>query len=129
MIRTDPEPGRWGPERGEGRLKALFWTAILVAAAFVAYKEVPPRFAEYQLQDKIREEAIFASASRKTEEDVRKEVFEKIQDLGIPATKENIKIELNLRGCRISVEYTVPVDLIVYQHELHFNPVGDNRSL
>jgi hypothetical protein len=129
MLRTDPEPGRWSRERGAGRLKAIIWTAILVAGAFVAYKEVPPRFNDYQLQDKIREEAIFASASRKTEEDVRKEVFEKIQDLGIPATKENIKIELNLRGCRISVEYTVPIDLIVYQHELHFNPVGDNRSL
>jgi hypothetical protein len=129
MFRTGPEPVRWNRERGAGRLKALFWTAVLVAGAFVAYKEVPPRFSDYQLQDKIREEAIFASASRKTADDVRKEVFEKIQDLGIPATMDNIKVELNLRGCRISVEYTVPVDLIVYQHEIHFNPVGDNRSL
>jgi hypothetical protein len=129
MFRTDPKPGRWSRERGAGRLKAIIWTAILVAGAFVAWKEVPPRFDEYQLHDKLREEAIFASSSRKTADDVRKEVLEKIQDLGIPATKDNIKVELDLHGCRITVEYTVPVDLIVFQHELHFNPVGDNRSL
>lgn len=129
MMRTSPESGRWHAERGGGRTKALIWTLILLAAAFVAYKEVPPRINDFQLQDKMREEAIFAAASRKTSEDVRNDVFAKVQDLGIPAKKEDIQVELNLRGCRISVQYTVPIDLVVYQHELHFNPVADNRSL
>jgi hypothetical protein len=129
MIRMGPEPVPGNRQRGGGRLKALVWTLILAAMAFVLYKEVPPRINDYELQDKMREEALFASASRKTPEDVRNAIFEKIQDLGIPAKKEDIKVEVNLRGCRISVEYTVPIDLMVYQHELHFHPAADNRSL
>jgi hypothetical protein len=116
-------------ERGGARIKALIWTAILVGLAFVCWREIPPRMNDYQLQDKLKEEALFAAASRKSPDDVRKDVFDKIQDLGIPARKEDIKIELNLRGCKISVEYDVPIDLIVYQHVIHFTTSADNRSL
>lgn len=129
MIRRAVDPVCRSQERGAGRLRALVWTLILAAVAFVLYKEVPPRVNEYELQDKMKEEALFAAASRRTAEDVRSAIFEKVQDLGIPAKKEDIQVEVNLRGCRISLEYSVTVDLMVYQHELHFHPAADNRSL
>jgi len=129
MTRTHRSVSPRHGERGGGLLKALFWTAILVAACYVAYKEVPPRINDYQLQDKMREEAMFAATSRRTAEEVRKAVYEKVQDLGLPVTKEAIQVEVDNRGCRINLEYTIPIDLIVYQHQLHFHPSADNHSL
>jgi hypothetical protein len=127
-LKASPSP-RWHGQRGGARLRAIVWTIILVACVYVGWKEAPPRMNDYQLHDKMKEEALFAAASRKSADDVRNAVFERIQELGIPAKKEDIKVEVNLRGCRISVDYDVPVDLAVYQHVIHFSNAVDNRSL
>jgi hypothetical protein len=127
-LGAPPSP-RWHGQRGGARLKAIVWTIILVACVYVGWKEAPPRMNDYQLHDKMKEEALFAAASRKSADDVRNAVFERIQELGIPAKKEDIKVEVNLRGCRISLDYDVPVDLSVYQHVIHFSTAVDNRSL
>jgi hypothetical protein len=127
-FQVSPSP-RWHGQRGGARLKAIVWTMILVACLYVAWKEAPPRMSDYQLHDKMKEEALFAAANRKSADDVRTAVFEKIQDLGIPVKKEDIKVEVNLRGCKISVDYDIPIDLVVYQHVIHFSNAVDNRSL
>lgn len=116
-------------ERGEGKLKALFWTGVLLLVAYVGYKTVPAYVAEYQLQDKIVNEARFSTVNRRTDEDLRDVIFREIQDLSIPARREDIKIENTSRHVRITVEYTVPVDLFFYHTELHFSPSSENKSL
>lgn len=115
--------------RGEGRVKAIFWTLVILLAVFVTIKVVPPYVANYQLQDKLVTEARFATVNRKSDEDLRNTIFREIQDLEIPARREDIKIENTSRMVRISVEYAVPVDLWFYRTELHFNPSTENRSL
>jgi len=47
-------------------------------------------------------------------------------------TREQIKIENdrgNVRRVRISLDYTVPLDLFFYHTEMHFNPSSENKSL
>ena len=53
-------------QRGEGRLKALVYLAFLVVAVFVAIKVVPLYVADYQLKDKMTEQAKFAIVNRYT---------------------------------------------------------------
>jgi hypothetical protein len=121
---------RRDPELGGARLKAIFWTAVLVAALYVGFKVVPWYFADYQLQDKLQTEARFAVVNHRTDEDLRNVIFKEIQDQNIPARREDIKIlENSQRAVRVSVDYTVPVDLKVYQFELHFTPSAENRAL
>ena len=116
-------------QRGEGKLKAIIYTAILVAAVFSAVKILPAYVNEYQLSDKIQETARFAVVNRYTEEQVRDEVYKMVQDLSIPAKREDIKVTVSRSLVTISLDYTVPVDLVVYQLTLHFTPSAENRSL
>src|SRR5258708_31755436 len=116
-------------QRGEGRLRAILWTAILVLLVFVGFKLVPPYVNQYQLQDKVVEEARFAVVNRKTDEQLRDIIYREIQDLGIPATKDGIKIENTYHMVRITIDYTVPVDLLFYHTELHFVATSESTSL
>ena len=116
-------------QRGEGRFKAIIWTVVLVIIGYVGFKIIPIYVNEYQLQDKIQEIARFATVRRQTDEELREAIFREIQDLGIPAHREDIKIENTGRFAKITVDYRVPLDLFFYHGELHFTPTSENRSL
>ncbi len=116
-------------ERGEGRAKAIFWTLVILLIVFLGIKLIPAYVSDYQLHDKLVTEARFATVNRRSDEELRSIIFQQIQDLDIPARREDIKIENSLRYVRISVDYTVPVDLWFYRTELHFNPSTENKSL
>ncbi len=116
-------------ERGEGKLKAIIFTAVLVFAIYAAVKIVPSYVANYQLSDKMQEQARFAVVNRYTEEQIRDNIFRVVQDLDIPVKREAIKVVATNAVVKISLEYIVPVDLLVYHTELHFSPSSENKSL
>jgi hypothetical protein len=117
------------PQRGAGKLKAIAFTAIVILAIYTAYKFVPAYVSEYQLQDKMQELARFGIVNRYTDEQVRENVFKVVQDLDIPAKREDIKVSATQAIVKISLEYTVPVDFLFYSTELHFSPSSENKSL
>ena len=116
-------------QRGGGTIKAIVWTAILIYGAFVAYKILPAYVAEYQLADKMQEQARYANVNRYSEDQVRDNIFKVVQDLDIPVKREEIKVVANQAMVKIDIEYTVPVDLLVYRLNLHFTPSSENKSL
>jgi Domain of unknown function (DUF4845) len=121
---------RNSPQHGGGRLKALLYTVILIIAVFVVYKVLPPYVAEYQLADKMQEQARFAVVNRYTDEQIRDNIYKVAQDLDIDEVKrEDIKVTATQSVVRISVDYTVPVDFMVYSTELHFSPSSENKSI
>jgi Domain of unknown function (DUF4845) len=121
--------GELRAQRGAGKLKALIVTAILAFGVYAAFKLVPPYSAEYQLNDKIQEIARFAVVDHKSEEQIRETVFKTVQDLDIPATRDDIKVTASTSKVAIVVDYTVPVDLLFYHVDLHFTPSSENKSL
>jgi hypothetical protein len=116
-------------QRGGGKLKALVYTAVLIAAVYSAVKVVPAFVAEYQLKDKMSEQARFAVVNRYTEEQIRDNIFKTIQDLDIPAKREDVKVQNTNHGLEISVNYSVPVDLMVYKTELNFSPSSEGIDI
>lgn len=116
-------------QRGGGTIKAVLWTAILVYGAFVAFKILPAYVAEYQLADKMQEQARFAVVNHYPEEQIRDSIFKVVKDLEIPVKREDIKIVANQDVVKIACDYTVPVDLLVYQMNLHFTPSSENKNL
>ena len=116
-------------QRGEGKLKAIIYTVILFAAVYAAVKVVPIYVAEYQLNDKITEQARFAVVNRYSEDQVRDIIFKVVQDLDIPANREDIKVQNTNHGILISVNYSVPVDFKVYKTEISFSPSSEGRDL
>ncbi|HKW56621.1 MAG TPA: DUF4845 domain-containing protein [Candidatus Acidoferrum sp.] len=122
--------GRRVRERGNGRLKAIVYTVIFLAAIYAAFKIVPAYVNEYQLTDKMQEQARFAVVNRYTEDQIRDNVYREIQDLEIAGVKrEDIKVTATQSLVQISLSYTVPVDLLVFHTELHFSPSSENKSL
>jgi hypothetical protein len=116
-------------QRGAARLKAILWTAVLVFVAYAAFKIIPVYIAEYQLADKMQEQARFAVVNHYTEDQIRTTIYKTAQELDIPVAREQIKVLSSQQLVQISLDYTVPVDLIVYRVQLHFTPSSENRSL
>jgi hypothetical protein len=116
-------------ERGEGRLKALIYLAILILSIYVAFKLVPAYVAEYELKDKITEQARFAVVNRYSDDQIKDNIFRTIQDLDIPATRDDVKVQATNHGLEITVSYTVPVDLLVYKTDLNFSPSSEGRDI
>lgn len=116
-------------QRGEGRLRAIIYFAILIAAVFVAVKIVPIYVADYQLKDKMNEQARFAVVNRYTEDQIKDSIFRTIQDLDIPAKREDVKVAQTNHGIQITVNYTVPVDFLVYKTDLNFSPSSEGIDL
>jgi hypothetical protein len=120
---------RRGRQRGAGRMKAIAYTAVFLMAIYAAFKLVPPYVSEYQLHDKMQEQARFAVVNRYTPEQIRENIFKVVEDLDIPAKREDIKVTATPELVKISLEYTVPVNLLVYSTELHFSPSSENKAL
>lgn len=116
-------------ERGGSKINALLVLIILGAIVFTAVKIVPPEFANYQIQDSMETEARFAIANRKPVEEIRDDVWKKAQELGLPVKRDDIKVNTNQSTIEISISYTVPIDLQVYQFNLDFHPHADNRTI
>lgn len=116
-------------ERGEGKLKAILYTVILLLLVYSAFKIVPIYVENYQLSDKMQETARFAIVNRYSEEQVRDTIYKEVQTLEIPARREDIKVSSSQSVVRISVDYTVPVDLLFYHMDLHFTPSSENKSI
>ncbi len=129
IPRISQHSQRGNPERGAGRLKTLIGLLVFVAVGYVAFKVVPPYVNNYQLQDAMVEEARYASAQRKDLDTVRNDVFKKMQELGIPARREDIRVETIAAGLRISLDYRVIIDLPGYQFPLQFHPTADSNSI
>jgi hypothetical protein len=116
-------------QKGGGTFKALLWTVVLIYGAFVAYRIIPAYVAEYQLSDKMQETARFAVVNHYPEDQIRDTIYKVVQDLEIPAKKDAIKVVSNQSVVKISLEYNVPVDLLIYHLDLHFEPSSENKSL
>jgi hypothetical protein len=123
-------PGRTR-EHGGSKLNTLITLAIVGAMVFVAVKIVPVYVANYQFQDSIESESRFALAGypKKSVDDIRDDVFKKVQDLGIPAKEEDIQVTVNDSSVDIDLNYTVPINLAVYQFTLQFHPHADNHTI
>ena len=116
-------------QRGAGRLKAIALTVNVDFGFYAAYKLIPPYMAEYQLADKMQEEARFAVVNRHGEEQIREAILKEAESLDIPLTKDAIKVLASPSVVKISVDYTVPVDLMIYKMDLHFTPSSENKSI
>jgi hypothetical protein len=116
-------------ESGEGKLKAVIYTAIIVLIIYAGVKFIPAYVSEYELSDKMQEQARYAVVNRYTEEQIRDNIFKVVQDLEIPAKREDIKVVASNAVVKISLSYTVPVDLFFYHADLNFSPSSENKAL
>ncbi len=116
-------------ERGGGKLKTVIYTLILVLMIYSAVKIVPAYVSDFQLSDKMQEQARFGVVNRYSEDQIRENIYKMVKDLEIPAKRDDIKVFADNNVVKISLNYTVPVDLFFYHLDLHFSPSSENKSV
>ena len=119
-------------ERGGSRLKLLITLVIVGFLIFTAVEVVPIYVNAYQFQDSMESEARFALSGYpiKSADDIRSDLWAKAQDLSIPLnSKDDIKVTEVQQDVEININYSVLVDLKVYQFSLQFHPHADNHTI
>jgi hypothetical protein len=116
-------------QRGEGRAKTILTLAIFATLFYLAFKIVPVYVNNYELEDLMKNEARFGFVNSKTPEQVREAVVKKARDLDLPIGPENVRVEPQTNGFRITVTYSVVVELPGYELKLDFKPVADSMSI
>ena len=117
-------------EDASGRFKTLASLAFLAAIIFLAIKTLPAYVNNFELQDHIRQLSTQLAVRNRpvTPDEVRAEVVAFAQDHGVPLAADNVKVTISSH-ISISVDYTVPVDVMVYTFRLHFTPSAENQAL
>ncbi len=110
-------------------IKALFGLFVVVAICYLAYKVLPPYFANYQFADVIQNETDMNSYSQKSEQEIKDSVVKKARDLDIPLTSEQVKVQRNGSELAISADYIVHIDIPMYPFDLHFTPASKNKRI
>lgn len=101
--------------------RQLLFLLVLVLVLLAGTQYVPGYFTALQFDDYVRQEVKYAASTRKTPETVRDEVVDKATELGIPLTKEEIRITRRGPAFSMDFEYHWPINMRIYQHDLVFH--------
>ena len=114
-------------------LKLLLGIGAFVAVIVLGIAFIPPYFANYQFEDILKNEALAATYSSRTEDDIKGVVLKKAKELDIPLTEKQVMV--NRTGSNgagtltISAYYTVDVSVPGYQTTLEFHPKSTNKGV
>jgi predicted membrane protein len=101
----------------------------VVAVIYVGVKVIPIFVNNMQFQDAIESTARFASVNRQSVEDIRAAVLKEAQSEDIPITAEDIHVRGEAGHVEIAADYSVTVNLGLYQWTLNFHPYARNNPL
>jgi hypothetical protein len=73
--------------------------------------------------------ARMASVSRQTPEQIRTSVLKEAKEADVTISPEDIKVEAVSGNITINAEYSVTIDLTVFQWTLNFHPSASNSAL
>jgi hypothetical protein len=116
-----------------GSLKMVAGIVVMVASVYLIAVLAPPFFSNYQFEDAIRTEAQMDTYNTKTEDQIRDSVFKKAQELDVPVSREQIKVQRSgVTGSgSVSIEapYIVHISLPGYPLDLNFDPSTRNKGV
>ena len=116
-------------QRGSSRLKLVLFLAVVVSMIYVGVKVIPILVNNMQFQDAIESTARFASVNRQTADDIRTAVLKEADNDDIPIAAQDIRVKGDSGRVEIAADYSVTVNLGVYQWTLNFHPYAKNNPL
>ena len=118
--------GKRRAQQGEGNIKFLIVLVILGAVGYACFKLVPPYVNNYQLQDTCDAESRMFAAHQKTADRARQTVYAEMQGLGMDVPIDSVRVDTIGRRVRVSVDYTVVVNVFGVDVHLEFHPAGES---
>jgi hypothetical protein len=114
-------------------VKLLLGIALIAAVIIVGVQVLPPFLNNYQFQDALNNEALAATYSSKSEDEIRAVAYKSAKEMDIPISPEQIKVlrsgGLGTGSLVIEANYTVHVDLPIYPLDLNFHAVTKNKGI
>ena len=114
-------------------LKLILGVGIFVAMGLVGFKIIPPYFSNYQFEDSLKTEAVQATYSTRSEDDIRDAVIKHARNYDIALTPKQVRISrvggFGTGTLAIEADYSVPVDLPGYSTTIEFHPSSKNKGI
>jgi hypothetical protein len=114
-------------------LKLIIGLAIFCMVGLVGVKLIPPYFSNYELEDEIKTEALQATYSMRTEDDIRDAIIKHARNYDIALTPKQVRISrtggYGTGTLAIEAEYSVPFDLPGYSTTIEFHPSSKNKGI
>lgn len=111
-------------QRGEGQAGCLFGLVLLALGLFLAYKLIPVKVRTAELRQEVVDQA--KSAGLLTDDKILAAILAKAQELKLPVTEDDVKIERARGSITVDVQYTVPVQFPGYLYQWHFEHHAEN---
>lgn len=114
-------------------IKLALGVGVFIAVIILGIGFIPPYFSNYQFEDVLKNEALAATYSSRTEDDIKAVVLKKAKELDIPLTEKQVIV--NRTGSNgagtlsISADYSVDVSVPGYQTTLEFHPSSTNKGV
>ena len=116
-----------------GTIKLILVLALLGGLVYLGAEMIPPYFANYEFQDSLESEARLGTYSVKGDDVIRDAVFKRAQELEIPVTKEQIKVQRTGRRaaalCSLKPSTRSTSICPGYPMDLNFHPQSKNKTL
>jgi len=112
-------------------MKRVFWIAVVVAVVMAGWQILAPAITNIVFQDELHDMAAQLGARiglspPSSDEELRNIVIRKAEAHDIPLQPGQVTVRRSGKTDSpvlfITVDYTVPVNLLVYSFTLHFNP-------
>jgi len=114
-------------------IKLILGFAVFLGLGLVGIKLLPPFFSNYELEDSIKTEALHATYSTRSEDDIREAVIKQARNYDIALTPKQVHITrvggYGTGSLAIEAEYSVPVELPGYSTTLEFHPSSQNKGV
>jgi hypothetical protein len=111
-------------QRGEGQFGCLVGLVLLLIAGLVAYKMIPIKVKAAEMRDVVQDES--RSAGTRSDRDISRAILGKAEQLGLPITEDNVKINRVANAITVEVSYTVPVQFPGFTYNWKFNHKEQN---
>ncbi|HVO60616.1 MAG TPA: DUF4845 domain-containing protein [Terriglobales bacterium] len=114
-------------------VKLLVGIGAIIAVIVIGIQVLPPYMKNYQFQDALNNEALAATYSTKTEDEIRDIAYKAAKENDIPIKPEQIKVTrsggMGTGNLVIEANYTVHVDLPGYPLDLNFQATSKNKGI
>jgi len=115
---------RYRYQRGEGQGGCIVGLILLLIGVFIAYKLIPVKVKAAELRQTVVDEAKMAGT--RSDGEIMKRILRKAEELRLPVTEDNVKINRGNNQIKVDVNYVVPVDFPGYVLKWNFHHGADN---
>jgi hypothetical protein len=110
-------------------MKSIFALLVLLVGGFVMYKVLPVYWGDFKLGQLLNEQAVTYTYTKNSEQEIANSIVEKARDINVQLSPEQIKVQRGPDDLAITAEYSVHVDMPIYQLDLNFKTATKNHNV